>query len=44
MNRMAKTRKGEIVELNRMVRVEGGWTSYVMSDAGFAVLVFVPGN
>jgi hypothetical protein len=44
MNRLGKTRKGKIVELNRSVRVEGGWKSYVLNNEGLAVLVFVPSN
>jgi hypothetical protein len=41
--RTAYTRKGQEVYLETW-KVDGGWEAWVLNDAGYAVLVFVPGE
>jgi hypothetical protein len=44
MKRTSKTKNGKTVTLDQLVRVDGGWTSYIMGPNQYAVQVFIPGN
>jgi len=42
--RTALTRSGKKVILNETVKVEGGWTSWVLGNSDYAVSIFIPGR